>query len=216
MAARRSVLNQIAHFQGRRDEVPNQRLAEELARTRNRAGVREIASHLADPDRGIRSDCVKVLYEVGYLAPELVAPYASEFLTLLESRDNRLVWGGMIALSTVAALAAPQLYARRAALSKAIETGSVITVDNGIKTLAIVASRSAVYRKALLPQLIEHLRSCRPKDLPQHAEHVVVAVDARSRPAFVEILTRRMAGMPASRITRLRRVIRTVEGAGRA
>ena len=52
----------------------------------------------------IASDCIKTLYEVGYLKPELIAPYVGDFLKLIKSRENRLVWGGMLALSTIAAL----------------------------------------------------------------------------------------------------------------
>ncbi len=45
---------------------------------------------------------MKVLYEIGYLTPELIADYADDFLKLLRSKNNRMVWGGMIALATIA------------------------------------------------------------------------------------------------------------------
>jgi len=51
-----SVLDKIAYFQNRRDEVPNQELARELARTKNKAGVREIAANLWNKNKSIRSD----------------------------------------------------------------------------------------------------------------------------------------------------------------
>jgi len=37
------VLNRIAYFQNRRDEVPNQELARELAESDNHVGIQEIA-----------------------------------------------------------------------------------------------------------------------------------------------------------------------------
>jgi hypothetical protein len=43
-----------------------------------------------------------VLYELGYLAPELIADYVGDFIKLLKHENNRIDWGGMIALSTVA------------------------------------------------------------------------------------------------------------------
>jgi hypothetical protein len=64
-----SVINQIAFYSGRRDEVPNQELAKKLAETRDREGLREIAAHLMDKNPSIQSDCLKVLYETGYLEP---------------------------------------------------------------------------------------------------------------------------------------------------
>jgi hypothetical protein len=100
-----SVLNRIASYQDRRDEAPNQELARDLAANEDQAGIREIAENLWRQEPNIRSDCLKVLYEIGYLKPEVVAPYAGDFLKLLRSRNNRLVWGAMIALSTVAGLA---------------------------------------------------------------------------------------------------------------
>ena len=55
-----SVLNKIAYFQNRRDEVPNQELAKELAQTKNRRGIREIAENLGHKNQNIQSDCLKV------------------------------------------------------------------------------------------------------------------------------------------------------------
>ena len=39
------MLNRIAYFKGRRDEVPNQELARDLAATEDIAGIREIAEN---------------------------------------------------------------------------------------------------------------------------------------------------------------------------
>ena len=75
-----SVLNKIAFHLNRRDEVPNQELAQELAQTRNQADIREIAENLRNNEPNIQSDCLKVLYELGYLAPELIADYVEDFL----------------------------------------------------------------------------------------------------------------------------------------
>lgn len=88
-----SALQRIAYYQNRRDEVPNQELAKELATKKDRKGIREIAENLWNKNVQVQSDCLKVLYEIGYLQPELVAPYAEDFLKLLHSRNNRLVWG---------------------------------------------------------------------------------------------------------------------------
>jgi hypothetical protein len=203
-----SVLNQIAFFQNRRDEVPNQELARRLAQTQDRAGIQEIAANLWNDNAAIQSDCVKVLYEVGYLDPGLIASYAADFIDLLHSRHNRLVWGGMIALSTIAGPAADAIDPRRAAIMRAMEQGSVITVDAGVATLAGLASTSAERRQAILPYLLDHLRTCRPKDVPQHAEKIVVAVDASHRDEFICTLERRLPDLNASQTARIKRVIK--------
>jgi len=206
-----SVLNRIACFQNRRDEAPNQELARELAQKKDKAGIREIAENLWNKDQNIQSDCLKVLYEIGYLAPELIADYVDDFLKLLKSKHNRLVWGSMIALSTIAELEADKLYTHCEEIERAMAEGSVITVDGGVKTLALVASKSDKYRKRIFPYLLEHLATCRPKDVPQHAEKTLPAVNARNRQGFVQVLEKRMTDMSNSQATRLRKVIKEAE-----
>lgn len=206
-----TTLHQIAYFQQRRDEVPNQELARELAERRDHAGIREIAENLANDNPQIQSDCLKVLYEIGYREPELIAAYAPAFVDLLRSRNNRLVWGSMIALSTIAGIAPDTLFAHVEVIQQAIERGSVITIDNGIKTLARIAASDEDYGTAIFPALLRHLETCRPKDLPQHAESIAVAVNTHNKHAFIAALDQRLAGMPAARAARLRKVIKAAE-----
>jgi hypothetical protein len=205
-----SILNRIAHLKNRRDEIPNQELARELAEQKDRAGVREIAENLWNKDKNIQADCVKVLYEIGYIDPSLIADYAADFLKLLRSRNNRLVWGGMIALSTVAELRADFIHAHLDEILKAMHTGSVITVDNAVKALALAASDEA-YRPDIFSHLLEHLRTCRPKDVPQHSEKSLPAVDASNKDDFIAVLEKRMEDLSASQVTRVRKVIKAAE-----
>lgn len=206
-----SVLHQIAYFQDRRDEVPNQDLAHRLVAARDQTGIQEIAANLWNENAAIQSDCIKVLYEIGYLDPQLITPYAGDFLKLLHSRHNRLVWGAMLALSTIAYLAADAIAPQRAAIQQAMEQGSVITVDAGVETLAKLASTSAQRRQEIFPYLLEHLRTCRPKDVPQHAEKTVLAVNASNRDEFIRTLEQRLPHMSASQAARVRRVIKQAE-----
>lgn len=205
-----SALNRIAHLQNRRNEVPNQELARDLAVQKDRAGIREIAENLWNKDKNIQADCVKVLYEIGYIDPSLIADYAEDFLKLLKSRNNRLVWGGMIALSTVAELRADLLYAHLNEILKVMNAGSVITVDNAVKALALAASKDD-YRSSIFPHLLEHLRTCRPKDVPQHAEKSLPGVDASNKADFITVLKKRMEDLSGPQITRVRKVITEAE-----
>jgi hypothetical protein len=201
------VLNRIAFFQDRRDEVPNQELAKELARTENWQGIREIAANLSHKEQYVRADCLKVLYEVGYIAPALIAEHVDRFLALLHDRNNRLVWGAMIALSTIAGLKSAAIGRHADEIVKIMETGSVITVDNGVKTLAVIASREPSMRKKLTALLFDHLETCRPKDVPQHSEKTLVAVNTQNRAQFIKVLNDRMPGLSPSQAKRVRKVI---------
>lgn len=206
-----SVLNQVAFYQNRRDEVPNQELAKDLAATKDRKGIREISENLWSENQNAQSDCLKVLYEIGYLDPVLISDYTEDFLKLLNSKNNRLIWGSMIALSTVAELKADVIFDHLKDIQATMEHGSVITMDNGIKTLAVVASQNEVYRKQLFPYLLKHLETCRPKDVPQHAEKTVMAVNSSNKDEFIKVLKKRMIDLTDSQALRLKRVIKKAE-----
>lgn len=207
-----SVLNKIAFHQGIRDEVPNQQLARELASARDTDGIKEIAEHLWDKNTNISSDCMKVMYETGYIAPDLIAPYAADFLKLLHSKQNRLVWGAMIALSTIAPLASPDLFEKRELICKTIAQGSVITQDAGIKTLAQVAAADPIYLAELNPFLMNFLRTCRLSDVPRHAEFIEKCVNDSNRQEFLTILQERLPHMSASQAARTKKMLKKAKG----
>ena len=203
-----SVIEKIAFYRGIRDEVPNQELARELAEAGNADGVKEIAGHLWDKNANVRSDCLKVLYETGYLAPALIAPYAEDFLKLLTNRQNRLVWGAMIALSCEATLQADKLFESRDLICKTIDQGSVITQDGGVKTLALVASVDKKYQEALTPYLMGFLRKCRQSDVPRHAEFIEVCVDESNKAEFTAILNHRLAEASPAQAARIKKILK--------
>lgn len=203
-----SVLNRLAHLQNRRDEVPNQELARDLAARKDEAGIREIARNLWSKDKNIRADCIKVLYEIGASDPALIADYTEDFVRLLWSKNNRLVWGGMTALGTVAGLKADLIHAHLGEIKKTMEQGSVITMDNGILTLARAASAGEKYNQAIFPYLLEHLRTCRPKEVPQHAEKTLPAVNAANRAEFIAVLEKRLIDLSGSGLARVKKVIK--------
>jgi hypothetical protein len=206
-----SVLNRIAHFQNHRDEVPNQELARDLAAQQDAAGIREIAENLWNKDKKVRADCIKVLYEIGYLDPALVADYAEDFVQLLKSGNNRLVWGGMTALGAIAELKADVIYAHLDEIQKTMDAGSVITMDNGILALARAASQSDEYNRAMFPYLLNHLKTCRPKDVAQHAEKTLPAVNAANKAEFIAALEKRMIDLSGSGLARVKKVIKAAD-----
>jgi len=206
-----TVLNKLAHSLGRRDEVPNQELARELATKKDKKGIREIAENLWNKDKNIQADCIKVLYEVGYIEPSLIADYADDFVKLLKSRNNRLVWGGMTALAEVAKANPDAVFKNLDAIKKAKETGSVITVDNAISTLAYTAAGSKKYNKAVFPYLLKHLSGCRPKEVPQHSEKTLPAVIASNKADFIKVLEKRMEDLSGGGLARVKKVIKQAQ-----
>jgi hypothetical protein len=206
-----SVLNKIAHFQNRRDEAPNQELARELAETRNKPGIQEVAENLGHQNQNVQSDCLKVLYEIGYLAPELIADYVDDFLKLLKSKNNRMVWGAMIALATIAARKPREIWKSVDDVIVATEHGTLITQVWGLKALARVAAANKRYRDKLFPILIQHLKTCIPRDVPTHAESILCAVDASHKDEFLSVLESRRAEMTPSQLARLKRITKQLK-----
>lgn len=203
-----SVLNRLASSLGRRDEIPNQALARDLVARNDQAGIREAVENLWNKDKSIQADCIKVLYEVGALEPGLIAGYADDFVELLRSRNNRLIWGGMTALAEVAKANPQAVFKHLDEIKKAKEAGSVITVDNAISALAYTAAANAQYNKAIFPYLLKHLAGCRPKEVPQHSERTLPAVNSSNKVDFTKVLEKRLADLSGSGLARLKKVIK--------
>ena len=206
-----SVLEKIAYYQNRRDEVPNKELAKELAETKNLAGIDEIAKNLHHKNKSVSSDCLKVLYEIGYINPDLISEYVDEFLKLLKSKINRMVWGAMIALATIAERKSAEIWANINVVISAVENGTLITVVWGIKTLARVASTDMKYNERIFPFLIGHLKKSIPRDLLLHAESVLPAVNSENKKEVLAVLDSRKSELKPSQSTRFKKLLRNLE-----
>ena len=185
------MIERLAYSLGRNDEEPNIELANELAKTKNRKGIKEIADGLSSSKEQIANDCIKVLYEIAETAPELVSEYAGNFIQLLNSKNNRLVWGSMTALSKIVSLNPDEIFSNLDIIVRAYETGSVITVDNSISVFAELIKTDKKYEKKVFPIIIGHLEKCRPKEVGQHAERAFICITKNNSQKFKETLIKR-------------------------
>ncbi len=206
-----SALNQIAFYQDRRDELPNQELARKLTAERDATGIQEIVENLWNKNKNIQSDCIKVLYEIGYIEPELIAGYVEDFLALLKSKNNRMIWGAMIALGTIADRRPHEIWVKIDDVIGTVQKGTVITVVWGIRALAAVSAADEDYSCKIFPVLIAQLQNCLPRDVPTHAESMLCAVNASNQPEFLAVLDLRQVEMSPAQLTRLKKVIRMVQ-----
>lgn len=197
------MLERLACRLGRKDEVPNIELAESLCASMDQEGIREIAGGLKSAEASVANDCVKVLYEIGQRKPELIAGYVNDFITLLSSKNNRVVWGSMMALSRIAPLRPEAIHARLPEIITAYYKGSVITVDNSISVFSQLCKANQGYQDEIFPFLLCHLQNCRTKEIPQHAERMRVCIDAGNRNDFLAVLTSRMNELTQAQKARL-------------
>src|SRR5690349_11783066 len=105
-----SVLEKLASALGQRDEGPNMALAASVAAAEDFQAVGELVEHLSDKNKDVQSDCIKVLYEIGVIKPEMIAPYVDKFAALLDSKNNRLAWGAMTALHAASKAVPDRVY----------------------------------------------------------------------------------------------------------
>ena len=204
------VIEKLASSLGRNDEIPNQELAKELCRTKGLAGIQELVKALFHESNAIKNDSIKVLYEIGESQPELISTYVKEFIQLLDCNNNRLVWGSMTALSTIAALKPDPIFENIEIIFKAVAKGSVITVDNGISVLAKVGSAKKEYEAAILPFLLKHLGTYQPRAVAQHAERAMVIANSGNKNDFQQVLERRLSDLTPSQQARVKKVIKLI------
>lgn len=186
-----SVLDELATALGRRDEVPNQELAQRIVRERNASAVKELVENLEHKNKAIPSDCIKVLYEVGAANPDLIAKYYKEFGKLLESRNNRLVWGAMIALDTIVLKQPKGVHSMLSKILKTADTsGSVIARDHAVGILAKLATLKP-YRSDSIALLIEQLMGCPNNQFAMYVEMSAPVIDADNRERFRKLIEKR-------------------------
>ena len=206
------MLEKIACKLGRTDEQPNIALAIELSCSEDIAGIEGIARGLKDKDQAVANDCIKVLYEIGYRKPNLITGYACDFISLLSSKNNRLVWGGMIALGTIAGLVPDILFENFRIIKTAYDKGSVITRDHSISVFAGISKACPEYEKIVFPLILEHLRTCRPKEIPQHSERAAYCVNFGNKDAFLEVLNARKGILTPPQRKRVDKLITSMDG----
>jgi len=208
------VESTIKGFAERTDDQDTVALAERLTTgdhvSQAAAFIKAATTGLNDSDKKVQSGCIKLLYEIGYRSPDLIADKAGLFLGLLKSRNNRLAWGSMIALSTIASLCPEELFEHREEILRAVEKGSTITQDRGIMTLGIVAGSGEKFRKGLFGRLLEFLAACDKKDFPKFCEHIFAAVDSSNAPKYANILESRKSELPRSGCARVERLLKKV------
>jgi len=181
----------IASALNRNDDVPNIQLAEEIVKSNRADWVKELVENLNHKDKNIQSDCIKVLYEVGVRdGADLIAPYFKEFGNLLESKNNRLVWGAMYALDSISSVNPSDVFSILSAIVKAVDKGSVISIDGGVSIFANLAAAKE-YAETAFPLLLEQLKSCPSKQIPMYAEKSAKAINSDNKSVFINLLQKR-------------------------
>jgi hypothetical protein len=204
------MIEKLAYSLGRNDEEPNIELAKQLAKTKNKKGIKEIIDGLNNPKEQIANDCIKVLYEIAEISPELISEYTEEFIRLLKSRNCRLVWGSMTSLSKIVSLVPEKIFENLDIVIRAYEKGKVITVDNSISVFAGLVKADKKYEKKVFPIIINHLEKCRPKEVGQHAEKAFICINKNNSKIFKEALLKRRDSLTDAQKKRVDKLLKQI------
>ena len=204
-----SVLGRLASALGRNDERPNLELAEALAASPDAGAVAELVAAL-EGKAAVANDAIKVLYELGQRRPELVALYAEEFIALLGSRNNRLVWGALSAIDTVTAARPDAVLNELDTILAAADAGSVIAKDKANAILVKLAAEE--HAAQVLPILLHRLGEAAANQFPTYAEEITTVVDAEHLPMLIQVLKARLPGVEGkAKLARVEKLLRKLQ-----
>jgi hypothetical protein len=153
-----SILNQLSSQTGDRTEASNLKVVAQCLENPNL--LTEIAEGLKESDAALMGDCAEVLTKVAEVHPEWVVPYAEALSALLSSKNTRVRWEAVHALSLVATLTPATIAPLLPILMEKIRTdASVIVRDYATDTIANYASTGKSAAECAYPLLKETLTS---------------------------------------------------------
>ncbi len=207
-----AIFDRLSSNLGRNDEAPNIALADEIVAGEDRNAVIELVSLLSHNQQAVRSDALKVLYEVGTRDATLIEEHWSAFLNLLSQKNNRMIWGAMEAIATVSPFRAQELAPHLHLIKAATKDGSVITRDWGVRALAQIAVSVPEVRQETVRFLLRLLEGCRESEFPRHAASVaaLMSTDESTLEAFRRLCHQRTPGLSKAQNKRVESIIRSL------
>ncbi len=206
------LLNRLGYLQSRRDRTPNLDLARDLVSHDDKIGIQEIAKNMWNDNKNIHNDCMNVMYEIAIIDPILVTPYADDFIRFLKSNYQNMVLGAIIALAEIAKVKPEFTFRHLNEIKKTKEVGSdPISVNKSISALAHTSSAKDEYEKIIFPYLLDHLSTCYFKEISEHAERILPAINEGNKAQFIKSLYKRIEELSGSDFTRLKKIIRIAE-----
>ncbi|MEO9802992.1 MAG: hypothetical protein ABJF04_07080 [Reichenbachiella sp.] len=203
-----NIINKLSSSHNRRDQLPNQELAEEIVNTADRQSIKELVSHLSHKNKAIQNDCIKVLYEIGEQNPQLISEYFNDFVQLLDSSNNRLQWGAMTALNAITLEVPTEVFDALIKILDTAERGSIITKDHAVGILIKLCSVKQ-FADHTFSLLMELLLKSSTNQLPMYAERALPAIAVDNKALFIRTLNSRLNEIEKeSKRKRVEKVIR--------
>lgn len=199
------LTSKFSSSQARKDQGPNQRLADEVVKHRDVSLLQEIFNFLKEaPSISLGNDAVLTLTAISRLAPEMLEPYSKDLLELLKSKSNRQVFGSMIALANIATLIPERLMASLTLILDSMDEGTVVTRDHGFSILLALYEKDA--SGDLKDLIAEQVLKSPPNQLGQYTEKWIEVIRKEDKDQLIKILEVRMSELESDRhIKRLKK-----------
>jgi hypothetical protein len=174
--AAQAVRSRLGAALGVRHTKADIALGQDIATRSDAVAMAGLVELLDEP--AMASSAIKAIYECGYLAPALLVPHLPVFRALLDGVNNRMVWGGMIAIAGVAKADPVAVWSHRERLELALREGTVITKMSAVHALTAVAGSDPAKATALQGWFEEAFETLDAKQLLGAAELILpVAAD---------------------------------------
>ncbi len=192
--------------------MPNIALAEMLCQDQNHAAIAVVVEILQSGSKPHQQDAIKVIYEVGSRCPDLIEPYTDVFFNTLSNKNNRIVWGTLMALAQTCKMSPERVADRLDVILEAADNGSVIAKDQAIEILICLRSLPHYSQKAT-EELFNRLAVAAINQLPKYAEMTIADLKPDEASQFLSILEARQGDdMPESKRKRLLKAMTKAKG----
>lgn len=198
----------------RRDEKVNIELAVLISTANDSKSVSKLFELLNNSKKEIQYDCIKTIYEIGARNPELISPHLNELLPYLKSKNNRLVWGAMTSISSVASMIPTKIFPVLPEIIDGSERGSVIAKDHAMKILRTLAEVKK-YQNEIIPLMLEQLKLAPDNQFPSYALLISEVIDKLNSNHFVQIISVRIKTIETeSKIKTLNKILKSLSNKG--
>ncbi len=186
----KSILPRLASSLDRRDEHPNIELAIVLAQSGDQQAIDELFTIAISATKPFRHDALKTLYETALRNPQMLLPHLDQLIDLMQTKDNRMIWGAIQALDALTNLAPHYVASKLDIILDAADRSSVVAKD---KTMSILSKLNGKhqYAKLVTPILLMRLTHAAPNQFPMYAEFAAATMPDTAISELVQIIKQR-------------------------
>ncbi len=186
-----SISDKLAYSQGRKDQVPNKLLAQEITSAEDSERLIELIKFIeSKPHRRLQMDAALTVAYVGDLLPKMLIPHVDFLIRKLKDPIDRVSWGSMIALSHVSPLVIDQMYENLPEILDAMDMGSIVGRDHGYQILVNLYVVDQ-YSSDMLFILLEQIRKAPSNQLGQYTERLLGVIKPEDKLELIAALEER-------------------------